>query len=254
MSAALKETGLLSRLNAGERRIRVLLGREGAEPILTTVDAALRRFDGLNLRFCHTDIWRMQRNRDVALWADPMAGLFIRAARPDLPMLRHSYTPWGQPDRLTSFGWLETPQEDALGALGGVHLKAWGTPGHGGMELCPRFLPSIPEAVRAARPDPESRWFDDVDQWGILACAFPRLFTDAEVTQGWRHLTEGHEYYAAQFARNAANTAMPEANRQWSAKAAPRCAAMAAAVREWHPHPPTGEAMRLITDLSEVAL
>lgn len=240
MSAALKETGLLSRLSAGERRIKVFLGRDGDTPFLTTLGVALRRLPGMNEGFCLTDVCRMQKGAVTLHDGD---GYKAWAARPYRDVPRGAWCPSGAVDSITLFG-----------AVDGHEILAYGTPGHGGMMLPGFLLARIPEAVRAARPEPDSAWFDDVDQWGIVACAFPHLFTVGEVTQGWRHLTEGHEYYAATFADLARNTAAPAANRQYGAKAAPRCAAMAAAVREWRPQPPTEDALRLITDWIEVAL
>jgi hypothetical protein len=240
MSAALKETGLLSRLNAGERNIKVFLGRDGDTPFLTTLEVALRCLPGMNEGFCLTDICRMQKGAFTLHDGD---GYKVWAARP-YHDVRHGA--WCPPGKVTSIAF--------YGAVYGHDIRWFSTSGHGGITLPPPLLARIPEAVRAARPEPESAWFDDVDQWGIVACAFPHLFAVGEVTQGWRHLTEGHEYYATQFAACAANESAPEANRRYSAKAAPRCAAMAAAVREWRPQPPTEEALRLITDWIEVTL
>jgi hypothetical protein len=240
MSAALKDTGLLSRLNAGERSIKVFLGRDGDTPFLTTLEVALRSLPDMNSGYCHTDVWRMQSGVFTLHDGD---GYKVWAARPCRVVPRGAWCPSGKVDSIISYG-----------AVYGHEVLLFNTSGHGGITLPPPLLARIPEAVRAARPEPDSAWFDDVDQWGIVACAFPHMFTDAEVTQGWRHLTEGHEYYADQFAACAANESAPEANRRYSAKAAPRCAAMAAAVREWRPQPPTEDALRLITDWIEVTL
>ncbi|MFN7341263.1 MAG: DUF7007 domain-containing protein [Opitutia bacterium] len=251
MSAALKDTGLLSRLKPWEADSWVFVtpDAKGAEPVLATLRAALTRFPALNAMMCVPDYYALRSGTFVAHWT--WHGGTIRAARPSRQPAPSANTPWGRPDSFEVYGML--PLSAATADWRQHEIRFYHTPSHGGFHIPDESVKLIPTDVILAKSRAhEPCWFEEDRDWGIVALAFPDLFTQPEVDRAHNALTHGEDQSAAFWADALAkDPASPNLHLMTAYKVT--ATKMAQAVRDWHPTPPKA-GLTLHTDLSEVAL
>lgn len=251
MSAALKDTGLLSRLKPWEADSWVFVtpDAKGAEPILATLRAALTRFPALNAMMCVPDYYALRSGTFVAHWT--WHGGTIRAARPSRTPAKTANTPWGRPDSFDSYGVL--PKGFNTVDWRDYELRFYHTPSHGGFFVPRSAIDRIPGAVLMEKHHTLERlWFEEDRDWAIVALAFPEWFTQPEIDRAHGTLTAQQDAAAVFWSEALANDpASPNLHLMDAYKIT--ATKMAQAVRDWHPTPPKA-GLTLHTDLSEVAL